>query len=235
MRFFTYICVLVALCAIFCGCGQSQGSGNVLTDIRKVDDFSIIKVSGVQLLSVEQGSDCQVKVTADDNVIRQVLTYTRDGVLIVENRSSMKGVNIEVFVTMPDIRLMEVQNRVKVDFPGSFGIHDFDLRLMGSGSVSISNMVSDGKINLYTQGSGNVRIGGSCKVLKFRSEGSGSVFAENMTCPDITAKLTGPGSVFVSANGKLAVQVDGPGSLFYTGTPATLQKSVRGAGSVQPR
>ncbi len=221
--------------AMFCGCSQGEGSGNVLTDIRTVSEFSIIKVAGVQLLEVEQGSECQVKVTADDNVIKSVLTTCNDGQLVIENRSSLKNVNIEVKVVMPNIRLLEMHNRVRVEFPGAFGLHDFDLRLMGSGSVDINRFVSDGRINIYTHGSGNVRIGGSCKQLKMRSEGSGSVFAESMDCDDIAAKLSGPGSVFVTSNAKLVAQIEGAGCLFYSGNPSNLQKSVNGAGSVQRR
>jgi len=235
MRFFASILGLLMIAAVLCGCGQSVGSGNVLTDIRTIDEFSIVRVSGVQRLVITEGDECSVKVTADDNVISSVMTYTRDGNLIIENRSKMRGVNIEVFVTMPGIRLLEMQNRVKVEFPQEFHTRDFDLRLMGSGSVDFCNLISQGKVNIYTQGSGNVCMAGSCQQLKFRSEGSGSVFAENMVSSDIQARLMGPGSVFVTANGKLAVQLEGAGSLFYMGNPTNLQKSVRGAGVVQKR
>lgn len=226
----------VFLCmALACGCGKSAGSGNVLTEIRNADNFYMLKVSGIQELEIIESDDYRVVVTADDNVISKVLTYSRSGNLVIENRSNLLSTNISVKVEMPTIRLLDVQGRVDVKCDSRFDVNDMDMRLEGSGHINLRDIQCNGKLTLYTKGSGTVMIGGKANQLKMKVEGSGSVFAEGVATPDIQAVMMGPGSVFVTANGKLSVRLNGAGSLFYSGNPTDINKQIQGTGSVQPR
>lgn len=220
---------------VLCGCGQSEGSGNVLTDIKDVSGFGSIKVSGVQSLDISQGDDFFVKVTADDNVIKSVLAYQRDGVLVIEKRSNVINTSIEVQVVMPRLQLISVQGRVRVMCGKMVSADDMEVRLEGSGQIEFADVETSGKIGVYTRGSGNVRLGGGCRALKIRNDGSGSVFADGVDCGDIQARLKGPGSVFVKTDGVLVVSLEGAGSLFYQGNPAQLKRQITGSGSVIQR
>ncbi len=230
--FVNYICIFLLLVPVICGCGASEGSGNVLTSIKDVKNFCSIKVSGIQALDITQGDEYFVKVTADDNVIKSVLAYERDGVLTIENRSNMINTSIDVEVVIPDLQLLSVQGRVRVLCRKQLTVKNLEIRLEGSGQIEMPAIGISGKVGVYTRGSGNVRLGGGCGALKIRNDGSGSIFTDDVACDDIQARLTGPGSVFVTTNGSLVTSVEGAGSLFYSGNPATFKKQIKGSGSV---
>ena len=90
---------------IFCSCNSITGSGNIITETRTVNNFNGIKSSGsIDVEIVNDGTE-SVKVEADDNVAKYVVTKVEDGILEVHYKSSMSfnNTHVKVYVSQPNI------------------------------------------------------------------------------------------------------------------------------------
>lgn len=225
--------ILVAL--LTASCSHRAGSGNVLTEIRKVDDFNGIVMNGDMSLSIAQSNKFEVKVTADDNILNLVQVAVKNGVLFVECRRQPEISDITVSVSMPDLKTLETQGRVIVSVKEGFAVKDLEIRLNGSGNMDCPEIKSDGAIKILNRGSNNINISGSAKMFSCVTRDAGNIFADKLEAGAVVAKVAGSGSAFVKTDGNLSVIVAGSGSVVYSGKPSMISKYVTGTGTLSQR
>ena len=71
-RVLTYLMIISVM--LLMACTQRTGSGNVLTEMRNVDNFVGIIVSGEMSINIIHSDKYEVKITADDNLINHIQT-----------------------------------------------------------------------------------------------------------------------------------------------------------------
>ena len=216
-------------------CTGQQGSGNALTQTRRVSDFNRIYVKGSMQLNITQSDTYSVMVTADDNVVNGILTPVKDGRLIIENRKHVNHADIIVNITTPTINNIEIVGSTETCISGKFNVHDIDIHLDGSGNFLCNELESDGIVRFFTKGSTNVNVSGHATSFACKCEGSGNIIADHLEAGNVTARLNSSGNVFVKTNGTLNVAISASGSLFYNGTPQNIVKKIYGSGSVLQR
>ena len=81
------LAVVLAGCGVSSG-GTTKGSGHVVTEKRSVDSFSSIELIGAATDRVFVGKPAAVTIRGDDNILRLIRTYVRDGVLVVSSKHS---------------------------------------------------------------------------------------------------------------------------------------------------
>ncbi len=216
-------------------CTQRAGSGNVLTEIRTVDNFGGINVSGEMAINITHSNKYEVKVTADDNLIKHVNTVAKGDVLYVECGHQTEESNITVNILMPNISTIETQGCVGINIKEGFAVNDLDIKTFGSGNIDIRNIKADGTIKILSRGSGNITISGNAKSFSCFTREAGNVFADQLESGSVIAKVGGAGSIFTKTNGTMSVIVAGSGSVFYSGKPSMISKYVTGSGSVMQR
>lgn len=216
-------------------CTRQQGSGNALTQTRRVNDFNRIYVNGSMKLNIIQSDKYSVMVTADDNVVNSILTPVKDGRLIIENRKHVNNADIYINITTPTIKTIEIIGSTETCISGKFNVHDIDIHLNGSGNFLCNEMESDGVVRFFTKGSTNVNVSGHVTSLACKCEGSGNIIADKLEAGNVTARLHSSGNVFVKTNGTLDVAISASGSLFYNGTPQKILKKIYGSGRVLQR
>ena len=229
----TYLMLLSLVLLV--SCGKRSGSGNVLTEIRDVQDFNSISISGDMTLAIMQRDRYDVRITADDNIVGSIYAIQKGGCLYVECRNQPISSNISVVVTMPSITYLETKGHVPVTMQDKFSVHDFEVRLSGNGSITCKNIVSDGAIKLYNFGSGNINFAGQAAELSCVTRDAGNILADNLVAGSVVAKVAGSGSSFVNTVGSLSVIVAGSGSLVYSGKPSMISKYITGSGSIEAR
>jgi hypothetical protein len=140
------------------------GSGRIVSQERSVESFRGIRIDGFGKVYLTQGPSQTLKVDADDNVIEQVTTSVVGGVLLldVEKKTSYANVTIEVFVTVPDLEMLEIRGA------GEFGTES---------PIQVETLVCN------LAGAGTIRLRGSADSLEVRIGGSGDI-----RCFDLAAR-----------------------------------------------
>ncbi|MBO7440462.1 MAG: DUF2807 domain-containing protein [Bacteroidales bacterium] len=229
----TYLMVFTLM--MMSACNQRSGSGNLLTEVRKVENFGGIIVSGEMSVTITHSDKYEVKVTADDNLIKHVNTKVKSGFLCITCSRQPEESDISISVAMPNIHSIETEGNVGVDIKEGFRVNNLEIRSFGSGNIDINGITATSAIKILNRGSGNISLTGNAKLFSCVTRDAGNVFADMLDAEEAVAKVGGSGSIFVKTSGKLNVIVAGSGSVFYNGKPSMISKYITGSGSVKQR
>ena len=85
---YTFLVALV-LTTIDTVAQQREGNGNLQTQTRKVSDFTGIAVSGGFSVEIKQGSKEELRIEAEENLMDNIKTTVRNGVLHISTEGSI--------------------------------------------------------------------------------------------------------------------------------------------------
>lgn len=206
--------LLLAGCNMDFGIGpQVVGSGKLGSDSRKVDAFTGVRLEGAMDADIKIGSQSEIKIEGDDNIVPLVMTEVKDGTLRIYtqgNISTKKG--IKVTFTVPELN---------------------DASVNGSGNITIKDY--RGKdLTIAINGSGDASVTGVTDKVDAAIRGSGGLKLYGLSAKDAEVSISGSGDAEVTATDHLAANIAGSGGISYKGHPKSVDKSVAGSGDIKP-
>jgi len=233
------IFILIAAAMFLSGCFLPMrmtrviGSGEVITETRRVSNFSAVELSGIGTLIITQGDEETLQITAEENIMQYL-------------RSDIKGKNLVLGVqdlvsidprediiyqlTVTDLERIETSGLGNIEI-GSLETSDLDLEISGSGNVTIDDLQAE-QFKLEVSGLGNIDISGKVDSQRAELSGAGSYEAGMLYSDDARVRISGTGHATVWAENELDVEISGMGTLKYFGSP-TLNTEMSGAGSIE--
>jgi hypothetical protein len=192
------------------------GSGRIVSQEREVEFFRGIRIDGFGKVFITQGPSQALRVDADDNVIDQVTTAVRGGVLLLDvaKKTSYSDVTIDVFVTVPDLEMLEIA---------------------GAGEIQTESPIQVEELVCNLTGAGTIRLSGSADRLDVKISGSGDIRCFDLAARTCRAVISGMGSCEVYVTGSLDAVITGMGDIVYDGNPESVTQKVTGMGSVRGR
>jgi len=192
-----------------------RGSGVSATQSRAVPEFSRVRLDGSCFVEVDVGGSQSLSITADDNLIDDLLTEVRGGELVITTRD---GVNAAYRVG-PSVR-------IEVPSLSAFSIH-------GSGDARLRGLAGE-SFAVSIHGSGDLSASGRVTKLHVSIEGSGDADLMGLECQEASVAIQGSGDVGVNCTSSLTAAVSGSGDVDYRGAPPHTSISVSGSGDVTP-
>jgi Putative auto-transporter adhesin, head GIN domain len=187
------------------------GSGTPATDVRALPQFSAVDLAGANRVTVRVGTPQRVVVHADSNLLDNVLTRVRSGVLIVSGRGHFTTRSpMAVVVTVPSLRAATLSGTGELTVTGA-ATSTFVARLSGTGTLTASGQAD--RVTATLTGAGTLNLA--------------SLRARNMT-----VVLRGAGTATVHATDSLNATLAGTGSILYSGSPAHVTKTLTGTGTI---
>jgi hypothetical protein len=209
---------VLSACAIHIDSGSwgggtaMQGSGKRVTETRAVSAFHAIAFGGAGTLDVRAGQQQKVVLEIDENLLPEITTEVRDGVLhIGSKRNYRSDEGLHLTIQAPDLTSLDLSGSCAARVEG-LKAAKFDVAISGSGRLAAAGAVDS--LNLGISGSGRADLAG----LRAR---------------DASVDISGSGSARVDARESLKADISGSGSVTYSGNPAAVQKSISGSGSVR--
>src|SRR5262249_911926 len=101
-----------------------QGSGNVKEEVRKVGDFSGVKVGHGFKANIAVGPSTSVKISADDNLLPLIKTEVRNGELVIETdgSSNFRSSNpVVISISTPKLERISASGGAAVTADGTTG------------------------------------------------------------------------------------------------------------------
>lgn len=217
--------------------GAVQGSGKVETEMRKLNDFHGISVEYPAEVVIRQTGAQSVEIEADANLLPQLGTEVRAGILHIENKEPdwTKRVrpsrSVRITITVKDLN--------EIDLPSAGNVQVEELTtdalkivLSGAGDISLDKLQAH-TLEGILSGAGNIRASGSADEIRLRISGFGNVEAPDLASLKADIHITGAGNATVRVKDDLTAAVSGAGSIRYYGSPQVVQ-NISGAGSVKP-
>lgn len=225
--------VLISGCIFPVRSTRVLGSGEVITEARRVSGFTDVELSGIGTLVIEQGRKESLDITAEDNILEYL---TSD----VFGRSLHLGVNdfVSIEPTERIIYHLTVRNLEGIETSGLGNIEietldtsELAIDISGSGNVIIEDLQAY-LLDLEVSGLGNMGIAGSVKDQRIRLSGAGNYDAGDLKSDSAKIDISGTGKAVVWAEDELDVELSGVGNLQYYGDPILIM-DISGVGTVK--
>ena len=194
-----------------------RGDGPVVTESRSLNNFTAVSVSGSTDVYITYGSNFKVEVKGHSNLLPHFESRLINNTLYLgyESGVNVHNDNTEVFITMPELKGLQLSGSCNISTTGSFtGNTSFEAKIDGSGNITIAQ--------------------GSTQNFKSSITGSGNISAFGMVAETAETNTSGSGNTEITATNQLKVKIEGSGNVFYRGTPTVLI-NITGSGVVVPR
>jgi hypothetical protein len=233
--------VLVSvLSASFSGCINSnwsatpsvKGSGNVISETRKVSQFDRVAVSGSGQLSIVQGDQESLTIEADDNLLPLIKSEVAGGSLQIGpehvNLSPTKTIRYQL--QLKHLKELHLSGSLEAGAQ-SIKTDRLLLSISGSGKIQMPRLEA-GELDVHISGSGDIQLAGKVDRQVVQISGSGNYQAGECESQNTTVDVSGSGDATVWAHVALEAHVSGSGDIRYYGSPQ-VNTHISGSGSVR--
>jgi hypothetical protein len=116
-------------------------------------------------------------------------------------------------------------------------INDLDSKsvkasIHGSGDIKLPSLRA-ADVSVAVRGSGDVAAAGTTDRVDVEIAGSGDVRLARLIAREADVRVVSSGEAHVHASEKLVARVSGSGDIRYAGSPANVDRSIRGSGSIE--
>ena len=207
---------LALCCLIFVGCKKEPlySSGNVTSEIRKVANFTAIKIEGANVLDVDYGETFRVEIIGSDNLLKHYKTDVVSGVLYLGfNRDHINNSDVKIFVTLPRLSKIAASGSSEVMISGDFSPQNsFTAEATGTGNIIATRPFT-------------------VDNLIIKGEGAAKMYLNRIKSKTADINLEGSGEVNVTVSDHLKVKILGSSRVYCEGNP-TVDSDIVGSGSV---
>lgn len=217
----------------FVGPGE-RGSGNVVTETRKVSGFDAVNVSYPGQVLIKQGNTESLKIEAEDNLLPNLKTQVKNGTLeIFYRRDNGKHVNptksVKITIVVKDLTDVEFTSAGELIIE-NLKTDSLDVSLSGAGNVELDNILVK-SLSVSLSGAGSATASGTADSLDLSISGFGDFKGEDLYDKKARVSISGAGSATVWVDEDLMAEVSGAGSVSYYGS-AAVTRQISGVGGV---
>ncbi|MDN3655683.1 head GIN domain-containing protein [Ferruginibacter paludis] len=218
---------------ILSACTQIHGSGNIVTETRNTGDFTGIEAGGAYEVELKNGSPTEVKVEADDNLIKDIETTVSGHTLHIRTRDGINFNNghYKVYIIAPEITNIHSSGAADVAIKNVLKTTD-KLQLEASGAANINGEIDAPEVSAEATGASTIKVSGRTKEYHSEASGSGTIKTEDLMSETTTATASGAASIHVYASIQLTADASGAANIYYKGAASVSQKT-SGAANVK--
>ena len=199
-----------------------NGSGNVISETRKVSGFNSVSLSGIGELTIKVGDEESLLIEAEDNLGPLLTSEVSQGKL---DLGTKPGVSLNP--TKPIRYTLVVKDLNAIEISGLGSVRSVALKadrihigVSGSGNLSIAGIEAD-QLIVDISGLGSVTVAaGKVNSQKISLSGSGSYKANDLESSTADVEISGLGNATLWAKDQLKADISGSGNVDYYGSPA---------------
>lgn len=198
---------------------QLRGNGNMQTQDREVSDFKGINVSGGFAVEVTQGNRESLRIEAEENLLGNIKTEVRGGVLHIYNKDGVttnKG--MKAYITMRELNSVDISGGVKVTGKSPFRTDALKLDMSGASKVTLD--INTKELEADMSGASKVELTGKADVLEMEMSGASKVEAADFQAKRVKVEASGASKIKVYATEELDINASGATVVHYKGSPS---------------
>ncbi|MCJ7467966.1 MAG: DUF2807 domain-containing protein [Maribacter sp.] len=213
-----------------------KGNGNTVTIERSTGDYDEIGVSGWFDVDLVAGTEGQITLKGEENLLEHIITEVQDGKLSIRVE---KGYNLKpsswkegIYITVPVENISALALSGSGDIVGKKTIRtdSFSTSMSGSGDITLKLEV--GSLSTSMSGSGDISLSGTAKNFDVNISGSGDIKAYELEADNVDATISGSADIKVTAHKMLKARVSGSGDISYRGNPEKIDTKTSGSGDI---
>lgn len=142
---------------------------------RATGNFYGIIVNTNANVIITQSESSSVQIAGTESAIHKIETEVVNGALVINGSS---GRTVDVYITVEDLNLVEVNGTARVMGNGTFNTDIVLLKVNGSGSIKMD--IRSLTLGMIVKGSGKIIASGSTGSSFVKVYGSGNVYASSL-------------------------------------------------------
>lgn len=217
----TFILTLLALCA--------PALLAQTTETRRVDDFSGIAIGGIFKVEITQGKTSSLKIEACQDVLEEIDSYVKNGVLYVELDDYDGDCKATLHITVGKFDYLSVSG--VVDLHTTNTIKQREMRLLTSGASKLHIDWNIESLHLEASGATSMHIEGKTEDAHIEMSGAAKLIAFEFVAKDMHVEMSGAANAQVQVLDELEAELSGAANVKYKGNPE-VHKEVSGMGKV---
>ena len=170
--------IIVALVLAFAGAAGALAQNEQVSEVRKVNDFSSIRITSVANVIFTQGDDCSLRLEGKEKWVKLTTTEVKNGYLVISFKKGEKSVKnidgLKLYVTAPTLEAVELTGVGNLECKEPLKLDDFTLRINGVGSAEVADLTCR-RFTVSLNGVGGAEVNVDCDYLKARMGGVGSL------------------------------------------------------------
>jgi hypothetical protein len=207
-----------------------NGRGSIVNESFDLPAFDAIVLDMNAEVFIQQGPQQEVTIEGQQNIIDRIRLTVRDGEWVIEPDRCLRDFSdVRIFITVQDVRRLELSSSGRIFGENTFNIDDIELRLSGSGSIDLGLNCDD--VTATLPGSGTIALEGTGDELDFNLSGSGELKAFGMQMNEADVVISGSGDAEVRVVNRLSARISGSGNVLFRGNPV-VNSTITGSGRV---
>jgi hypothetical protein len=225
------IVILLASCGFPIRYTEVRGSGNLITESRRVSGFKAIELNGIGNVVIRQGDKESLEVTADDNLLKYIRTSVNGGTLKIEIQEGVElypSDQVNYMLTIQSLNSIEINGvgQVEVD---KLATGNIKITVNGDGRLDFKEVTAD-VMTIEINGLSEIDAAGEVHSLQIDLNGSGEIQASDLHSRMGAWDISGSGSITAWVTDVLSFDISGSGDLGYYGSPV-IHADISGSGN----
>ena len=224
----------IAAALILTSCDPGvQGNGKVKSEIRNVEAFSSVDISGGYEVHIAQTGESSLRIEADENLHQYIESHVEDGVLYVSSKRRIgRSKELDLYLTVDQLSSIESSGATELSSRGT--IEGADLELDFSGAVEAELALIYDRIHGDFSGAAELNLSGEASEVMIDASGAVEVNALELKTQRFSLDVSGAGEAEVYVTEELNIDASGAVEVRYKGNPKTVNRDVSGAASIEP-
>lgn len=207
-----------------------NGRGGIVSESFTLPAFDAVVLDMDAEVIIQQGTQQEVSIEAQKNIMDRIRLTVRDREWVIKPDRCLRDFSdVRIFITLPNIRRLEVSSSGRIFGENTFNIDDMELRLSGSGSIDLGLNCDD--VTATLPGSGTIALEGIGDELDVNLSGSGKLKAFGLRMNEADVVVSGSGDAEVRVVNRLSARITGSGNVLFRGNP-TVNSTITGSGRV---
>ena len=233
------ICVIL-VCLFIAGATAQK----TITTTRQASGFNAVSVSSGVDLYITQGAKESVKVEADEDFQKYVITKVENGTLeIFIEKDHNIGISISNFfkkgsltnklrayVTLPELTKLNASGGSDVYSEGSWKVNA--LKMVATGGSDIKFELQGAILETNATGGSDLTLKGKINSLTTNASGGSDVRAGDLQADKAIVTASGGSDVTVNVTSQLDAKANGGSDIYYRGNPVKISKDTSGGSDI---
>jgi hypothetical protein len=220
--------ILVSLTFNACKYECKNGSGKQTTVNRTIETFSSVQFGGSYKVIISQDSSSSIKITADDNVIEDIITKVSGGVLEIKTDGNYCNVGeIVIELSTKQWKGIEASGASQITSVGQIKSDEFDIKLSGTSTLDLDLVTGNLKTN--SSGDSKIMLKGQARSHEINFSGTGILKAFDFVVGDYKISTSGASELEINVLNDLKISTSGTSKVSYKGTPKNISNDESGS------
>ena len=211
MKFNFLFILLLSTLFVSCKLTGIKGNGDLISEIRSIEDFNKIDVSGSFEVEVQVGEPTKLEILAESNLMKYIKTKVKNNTLYIMTKENLRPRNdLKVIISVPKLVALECS-----------GVNDV-----------IAQGIDTDKFEIDLSGAASIKISGNANRLYIDVSGAADLLAKDLITEDIRIDVSGAANAEIYASNSCDAEVSGAGYIELYGDAKDVNMNISGAGSL---